>query len=82
LFEAELSEQKNLYEQGKLSPYFVAQTDARLGNTRDALKYLTICIRSHEDLMLNLNEDQDFASLHGDPAFEQLLANIGLPPAK
>ena len=80
LFEAQLSEQRKLYEQGRLSPYFVAQTDARLGNTREALKYLTICVQSHDQVVLNLSDDQDFSSLHGDPAFKQLLAKIGLPP--
>ena len=80
LFEAQLSEQRKLYEQGKLSPYFVAQTDARLGNTREALKYLTICVQSHDQVVLNLSDDQGFAGLHGDPAFKQLLTKIGLPP--
>jgi DNA-binding winged helix-turn-helix (wHTH) protein/tetratricopeptide (TPR) repeat protein len=80
MFEAELSEQKNLYGQGKLSPYWPAQTEARLGNTQESLKYLSICIRSHDDLTLNLEGDQGFASLHHNPAFEQLLANVGLPP--
>src|SRR5216684_4711185 len=80
LFETQLSEQRKLYEQGKLSPYFVAQTDARLGNTREALKYLAICIQSHDEHTLNLKADQGFSSLHGDPAFKQLLTKIGLPP--
>jgi DNA-binding winged helix-turn-helix (wHTH) protein/Tfp pilus assembly protein PilF len=80
LFFAQLSEQRKLYEQGKLSPYFVAQTEARLGNTRDALKYLTICVRSHDQVVLNLSDDQGFVSLHGEAAFQQLLAKIGLPP--
>ncbi len=80
LLEAELSEQMKLHAQGKLSPYFIAQTDARLGNTHEALKYLATCIESHDERMLNLREDQGFASLHGDPAFEQMLAKIGLPP--
>jgi DNA-binding winged helix-turn-helix (wHTH) protein/Tfp pilus assembly protein PilF len=80
LFEAQLSEQRKLYDQRKLSPYFVAQTDARLGNTRESLKYLTICVQSHDQVVLNLRDDQDFTSLHGNPAFKQLLAKIGLPP--
>ena len=80
LFEAELSQQRNLYEQRKLSPYWMAQTEARLGKPREAFKYLTICVQSHDELMLNLSGDQGFASLHGDPAFKQLLAQIGLPP--
>jgi Tfp pilus assembly protein PilF len=82
LFEAELLQERKLYEQRKSSAYWVAQTEARLGNTREALKYLTVCVQSHDDLMLNLGEDQGFASLHRDAAFEQLLANIGLPPVK
>ncbi len=81
LLEAQFSEQTKLYEQRKLSPYFVAQTDALLGNQSDALKYLATCIQSHDEFLLNLNADQSFASLHGDPAFEQLLARIGLLPA-
>ncbi len=81
LFEPQLSEQKKLYEQGKLSSYFVAQTDARLGNRSEALKFLTICIRSHDEHALGLRADQNFASLHGNPAYAQVLAKIGLPSA-
>jgi DNA-binding winged helix-turn-helix (wHTH) protein/Tfp pilus assembly protein PilF len=80
LFAAQISEQKKLYEQGKLSPYYVAQTEARLGNKREAIRYLTICVQSHDEVVLNLIDDQGFISLHGDPAFKQLLAKIGLPP--
>jgi hypothetical protein len=80
LFAAQLSEQKRLYEQGKLTPYFVAQTEALLGNKREAIRYLTICVQSHDEYVLNLSVDQGFVSLHGDTAFRQLLAKIGLPP--
>jgi hypothetical protein len=80
LFEAQLAEQKKLHEQGKLSPYLVAQTEARLGNKREAIRYLTICFQSHDEWVLNLRDDQEFVSLHGEPAFQQLLAKIGLPP--
>jgi DNA-binding winged helix-turn-helix (wHTH) protein/Tfp pilus assembly protein PilF len=82
LFEAQLSEQRKLYQQGTMSPYFVAQTDARLGNARDALKYLATCIQSHDEHALNLGADQSFASLHGNPAFSLMLVKIGLPPVK
>jgi len=77
---AQLAEQKKLQEQGKLSPYLVAQTEARLGNKHEAIRYLTICIQSHDEWVLNLVEDPGFISLHGDPAFNQLLGKIGLPP--
>jgi DNA-binding winged helix-turn-helix (wHTH) protein/Tfp pilus assembly protein PilF len=81
LLEAQLLQETKVYEQGLFSPYFVAQTEAVLGNHRDALKYLTICILSHDGIVLNLRIDQGFASLHGDPGFQQLLAKIGLPSA-
>jgi DNA-binding winged helix-turn-helix (wHTH) protein/Tfp pilus assembly protein PilF len=80
LFEAQLAEQRKLYEQGKLSPYLVAQTEARLGNKREAIRYLTVCIQAHDEWVLNLRDDQEFITLHGESAFQQLLAKIGLPP--
>ena len=52
-----------------------------MANTREAPKYLTICIQSHDERLLNLNVDRNFASLHGNSTFEQLLAKIGLPLA-
>jgi tetratricopeptide (TPR) repeat protein len=79
LLEAQLAEQRKQYEPGKLSPYYVAQTEARLGNRREAIRYLTICIQSHDQVVLNLSDDRGFASLHDDPTFKQLLAKIGLP---
>ena len=75
-------ERTRLYQQGKLSSYWVAQSNARLGRTAEALKYLTICVQSHDGLALNLRQDQSFASLHEDPAFKQLFVIIGLPPIK
>jgi DNA-binding winged helix-turn-helix (wHTH) protein/Tfp pilus assembly protein PilF len=79
LFKAELSQQKKLYAEGKLSPYWVAQNEALLGERSEALKHLGICLLSHDDLLLNLSGDQNFANLHGDPSFQQLFAKIGLP---
>lgn len=79
LLHEQLSEQTKLYEQGKFSSYFVAQSDARLGNTREALKYLAICAQSHDELVLGVVDDEVFASLHDEAAFQQLLAKIGLP---
>ena len=79
LLEAQLAEQRKLFAQRKLSPYFVAQTEARLGDKREAIRYLTICIQSHDEVVLNLRDDQGFVSLHRDPAFQQLLVKIGLP---
>ncbi len=82
LHEAQLSERTRLYSQRKVSSYYIAQSDARLGRTSEALKYLTLCVQSHDGLSLNVRQDQSFASLHGDAGFKQLLAIIGLPPTQ
>jgi DNA-binding winged helix-turn-helix (wHTH) protein/Tfp pilus assembly protein PilF len=82
LQQALLSERIRLYEQGKLSPYWVAQSEAGLGKTDEAIKYLNRCVQAHDGLALNVRQDHSFASLHGKPAFEQLFAILGLPPVQ
>jgi DNA-binding winged helix-turn-helix (wHTH) protein/Tfp pilus assembly protein PilF len=79
LFLAELAAQKKLYEQGSLSPYYVAQTEARLGEKSDTLRLLSICLQSHDELLLNLTLDRHFSGLYHDAEFQQFLAKIGLP---
>ena len=78
LLESQLAEQKKLYEQRRLSPFLVAQTEARLGNKREALRYLKLCVQAHDEMALDLGVDQAFLGFRGDPVFEQLLAQIGL----
>jgi len=77
-----LAEQMVLYNRGKLSPYIIAESEARLGNSDETLKYLTMCVQQHDALTLNINLDESFSSLHHNPAFEHLIAIIGLPPAR
>ena len=77
-----LAEQMTLYKSGKLSPYILAETQGRLGNSDEALKYLTMCVQSHDALTLNINDDENFNGLRHNPAFEKLIAIIGLPAAR
>jgi TolB-like protein/Tfp pilus assembly protein PilF len=79
---AQLAKQKELYQQGKASPYAVAQTEARLGNSEEMLKYLTLCVQSHNEYALDLGTDESFNSFHRDPAFQRLVTQIGLPPMR
>ena len=79
---AQLAEQKKLYKQGQGSPYFVAQTEARLGNSDEMLKYLTLCVQSHNEYALDLGTDESFTGFYSDPAFQRLVAEIGLPPMR
>jgi DNA-binding winged helix-turn-helix (wHTH) protein/Tfp pilus assembly protein PilF len=80
MLEGQLEQQKKVYTQGKLSPFFVAQTYALLGNTEEALKYLQICYDRHDDETVNLAVFASFNRLHSIPAFQQLLTKAGLPP--
>jgi DNA-binding winged helix-turn-helix (wHTH) protein/Flp pilus assembly protein TadD len=79
--EALLAEQLKLYAQGKLPAYDVAQTEAKLGNVAESVRYLTKCVWLHDEHMVGLGESQSFTSLHGNPAFEKLVAIVGVPPA-
>jgi DNA-binding winged helix-turn-helix (wHTH) protein/Tfp pilus assembly protein PilF len=80
MFESEFEEQKKAYSQGKLSPFFLAETCSRLGNTQQALQYLQSCYDRHADETINIATDPAFNNLHPIPAFQQLLAKVGLPP--
>jgi DNA-binding winged helix-turn-helix (wHTH) protein/Tfp pilus assembly protein PilF len=80
LLEAQLVEEKKSYKDGKMSAFFVAETEARLGHTQEALNYLNICLHSHDDHVISLGRNPVFAGLHGDPAFQKLLATVGIPP--
>lgn len=79
LLEAQLSAQQKLYGEGKESAFFIAQTEARLGKTPEALKYMAICIQAHDDRSFGIAHDATFEGFHGDPAFRQIVATIGLP---
>ena len=77
---SELKEQKAQYERGGLSPYFVAQSEALLGNSNETLKYLKACVESHDELVLEIYRDPIFFSLHGNAEFEDLVRKVGNRP--
>ena len=71
--------QKKLYERGLQSPYLTAQTDARLGNTQEALRYLQIAFDKHDEQVIQVNNDRAFNSLHNDPTYRDLIARLEIP---
>jgi DNA-binding winged helix-turn-helix (wHTH) protein/Tfp pilus assembly protein PilF len=79
LLEGQIEEQKKAYGEGNLSPFYLALSYARQGNTDEALKYLEACYNRHSDETVNLALDPGLRSLHSMPAFQQLLAKVGLP---
>jgi tetratricopeptide (TPR) repeat protein len=80
MFEGQLELEKKAYAQGKISPFFLAQTYSLMGNTEEAMNSLQACFDRHCDETVNLAVDPSFQSLHQVPAFQQLLAKAGLPP--
>jgi len=79
MFAGQLEQQNKAYSQGKLSPFYLAETYSRLGNTQEALKYLEACYDRHADETVNVASDPAFNNLHPVPAFQQFLAKLGLP---
>ena len=82
MLKGQVEQQKKLYAEGKVSPYFVAESYAELGNTQEALKYLQACYDRHADETINVAVDAAFDNLHSVPAFQQFLVKVGLPPVK
>jgi hypothetical protein len=80
MFARQLEKQQKLFQAGKLTPIWVADTSARMGRAGEAMKYLNLCYESRCTDMLNINNDEGFQSLYGLPEFRRLVAKIGLPP--
>ena len=80
MLRGQADQQKKAYLQGKLSPYFLAETYAQMGNTEEALQYVKACVDRHSDETVNLAADPAFRILDSIPAFQQYLAKAGLPP--
>jgi DNA-binding winged helix-turn-helix (wHTH) protein/tetratricopeptide (TPR) repeat protein len=79
MLEGQLDQQKKAYAQGNLSPFDLAESYSRLGNTREALQYLETCYDRHVEEIVNIDVDSAFYNLRRIPAFQQLVAKVGLP---
>ncbi len=79
MWEATLQVQKKLYAQHQLSPTVLAQTFAMLGNKEEALRYLQAAFDQHDGQLLFVKVYSEFAGLHDEPAYRDLLARLNLP---
>jgi DNA-binding winged helix-turn-helix (wHTH) protein/Tfp pilus assembly protein PilF len=80
MLESQLEQQKKAYSQGKLSPFYLAETYSRLKDNEDAMKYLEACYDRHAEEALNVATDPAFNNLYPVPAFQQFLAKVGVQP--
>jgi tetratricopeptide (TPR) repeat protein len=80
LFQSRLDVQKKLYQKEKIPVYALAQTSAMLGNKSEALQYLTTSRNRHESVIAGLGTDTALRNLYDEPAYRQLVAEVGFPP--
>jgi DNA-binding winged helix-turn-helix (wHTH) protein/Tfp pilus assembly protein PilF len=70
-------QQRELYEEGSLSPYPLAQTEALLGNKQEALRLLAIANQKHDERILAIASDATLDALHEEPGYRDLVARLG-----
>ena len=79
VFQWELKRVKNEAALGRLSPARVAAFYAGLGDRDQAMHYLEESFRKQDGEIIFFDLDPEFASLHSDPRFQDLIRRIGLP---
>jgi tetratricopeptide (TPR) repeat protein len=77
MLRAILEVQRDFYRAGKGTAYALAVTSAKLGDTGDAITYLSVSVARHETDNVALAVDRPFAALRQDSRFTALLARAG-----
>jgi Tfp pilus assembly protein PilF len=75
-----LKEQQRLHGDGKETAYNLARTCASLGRRQEALDYLQTAYQQREPELVSMRVDLQLSSLHDEPRFREILAQVGLPP--
>jgi len=75
-----LKEQQKLRAAGKESAFNLAQTCALLGRKQEALDDLQTAYSQRELALVTMRINMAFFSLHDEPRFREILAQVGLPP--
>jgi len=76
MFDALVAAQKGYEQQGRLGPFWVAETLAMMGRNEEAIPYLEKSWSEHDERTLDLVDDPLLASLHGDPRYEALCRRL------
>ncbi len=77
MWQSQLDGQKNFLN---FEPYWVAQINARLGNTNEVFTFLNQAYNQHDPDMINLLEDDHWDGYRGNPRFKELLNKMGFHP--
>jgi Tfp pilus assembly protein PilF len=79
MLRAMLAVQQDLYAKGHLDAYELATTYCLLRDKEHALHLLQISLANREPGDTSLRVDQLLQSLHNEPAFRKMIAQVGLP---
>jgi DNA-binding winged helix-turn-helix (wHTH) protein/Tfp pilus assembly protein PilF len=71
--------EKKYFDEGKLSPFVLAETCARIGDQNEAVHYLKLALEAHDESIPSLPSNSNFSALHGQPAYQAILTQAGLP---
>jgi hypothetical protein len=74
-----LKEQQTQYADGQEQAYNLAQTSALLGNKKQALDDLQNSYLKRDSDLTQLRIDPTMSTLHDEPRFHEILAQVGLP---
>jgi tetratricopeptide (TPR) repeat protein len=80
MLQSTLQEQKKYYAEGRISAYRLAQTYSLLGRQHEAIAYLRIAHDRRDSALSGLLVDFSIMKLHDDPAYRELVSQLGLPP--
>lgn len=76
MLEAMRPVQEHYFQLGRTSGYELARTCALLGRKEDAVRYLNATIQDHDYIVFGAISDPDFASLRGNPGYEEIRRQI------
>ena len=71
-----LQAQENLYREGVVNAFSVAETRALLGEKRKAIEYLTQALAKRDLQLLGIRIDRSLNSLRGEPRFEDISRSV------
>jgi len=80
MLRAMLNAKKELYANRRLDAYDLASTYCLLGDKKRALDLLQTAVGKREARATSVRVDYSLQSLHDDPSFRKLVAQVGLPP--
>lgn len=69
---------KEKSKKGYVSPYYIAEIHAGLGEKDEAFQWLEKALEMREGPMVYLKVEPFFRELHSDPRFDKIMARVGL----